>query len=382
MITITASCPACHEELPIELDGPSSREHGIVVTCDHCGVTRSLRAYRREYERKVAAEEKRQLKEEAVRESARRQRRHQAAKEAADDAREAACQAAAAALAERASPAAGKRVSAAEAPWKTSRGLKLHVVFWAGGALLGLATVAVFLATRVGPASTGTRTEPVIQTDRADLGQPNTSGGESAADAAAPESHYEMLRVMAKQFSVRGYLDDNDRPVTGNQAVGMVIGGAGCLRKPGTQSIGIEWRLNAGLTGIDPVSSLFVQGEGRRYGDDLHLAVHEEWTAGAASAESTPNGFAAAGVEVLDAADRGLRAAVSRGRPIEPAWQYRYAAEKRLGDYIFKCTIHDTIKSRTWGTVPGSWITLEFTFRPDGEPAEVVMPGGAPPATD
>ncbi len=365
MITIIAACPACHQELPIELDEPPGRDRGIVVTCDHCGVTRSLRAYRREYARQIVAQNRRRQEEAIAHATTEQQRLQRIAAQAANAAREAALRTAAAALAERANPAPVRRTGSAGVPWRNRRGLKTPAFVGAGAAVLALVAVTAFWATRTEPVETGAKAELPLPPDIADWDQPQTSDAKSAA-----ESHYDLLRAMAQQLSARDYRDANGRQIDTSQALGMVIGGAGRLCKPGALPFEIEWRLNAGLTGADPVSSLTVGEEGRRYGEDLFGAARNEWAGLPTAAGVAPDGFVAAGVEVLETADQAMRDGARMERPNEYGWQYCYVAEKRLGDYFFKCTIRDTIESDIWETKPGSRIVLEFTFDPDVAPDE------------
>lgn len=53
-----SACPKCHRSLTIELDVEPSAERGVVVTCDHCGVTKRLAAFHREMARQVRESEK------------------------------------------------------------------------------------------------------------------------------------------------------------------------------------------------------------------------------------------------------------------------------------------------------------------------------------
>lgn len=44
--TITGTCPKCHTDQPIEVDDDTG-DHGLYVTCDHCGFQNSLRSFQR-----------------------------------------------------------------------------------------------------------------------------------------------------------------------------------------------------------------------------------------------------------------------------------------------------------------------------------------------
>lgn len=68
MYTFTAACPKCRRELTIELDMPPGTQSGVVVTCDHCGATKRLKAFQKEIDRQKRNKERAEQKEIAAQE--------------------------------------------------------------------------------------------------------------------------------------------------------------------------------------------------------------------------------------------------------------------------------------------------------------------------
>lgn len=85
MRIITGSCPNCHQENQIELDEAPSAEHGVVVTCDHCGVTKRLARFQKEYRRQIAEKEKERQSQER---QSQEKKRHEAERRESDAERE------------------------------------------------------------------------------------------------------------------------------------------------------------------------------------------------------------------------------------------------------------------------------------------------------